>query len=594
MRDSIIRLWIEILGCGLTNEIVRPLLYRWVMAFEFGTTDPAGDHPDAGSTVMGFDMFAPLAELSPQQCINTAVYAWTMNAVGICNVLMAASLTHERREAEYLLRRSAIHTGEIESVDDFAGFAADAVAGRDPYEEYGPNGFEAATAELGAALHIPPAQARHLIRLGDTLRYRMPLTGSTLACARIDLHHFEIAVRRTDFVDDAAMTHVDAALAEAILARNPMSTARFTVMVDHIVQKHAPETVKRRNEHAARDREITIRPDRYQPGRARISGHVPMVDAAAVNARLTAMAEAVHKDDPRTMAQRRADALLALANDQKDLDCLCPDCTAEPASDEPVVDATVAEPANPATQPATAPDTAADDTAVTAPGNSVSPTGKCTCACPGCRAPKPSFYIVGNMTTRAGGDDDPGMLDGYGLVDADTMRRLFGDAITTFIATGVRSEPSAADARAAATYVPSKKLQALVRAGELCCAFPGCNQPVWTVDLDHTHPFDHRNPEHGGKTVQRNLKPLCRFHHRIKTFGQWKDAQDEYLAVWFEAPTGHRYLGNPYTGRDLFTALKTQPPDHPARQRLADERAARTDTHRRKHDEWDRDNPPPF
>lgn len=242
------------------------------------------------------------------------------------------------------------------------------------------------------------------------------------------------------------------------------------------------------------------------------------------------------------------------------------------------------------------------DTAATEPDDNApvpEPTGDCTCTCTctSCRAPRPTYHIVGNLTTLVGLDNEPGLLDGHGLIDAPTMRRLFADAVHTFITTGVRTDPADADARAAAaarTYVPSKKLQALVRAGELCCTFPGCNQPVWTVDLDHTHPFNHTNPDHGGKTSERNLKPLCRFHHRIKTFGQWRDSQDEYLAVWFEAPTGHTYLGNPYTGRDLFASLKTQPPDHPARQRLTDERDHRTDTHRRQQVEWDRNNPPPF
>ncbi|MEO9326864.1 hypothetical protein [Gordonia aurantiaca] len=72
------------------------------------------------------------------------------------------------------------------------------------------------------------------------------------------------------------------------------------------------------------------------------------------------------------------------------------------------------------------------------------------------------------------------------------------------------------------------------------------------------------------------------------------DTQDAYMSIWFDAPTGHTYPGNPFTGRDLFAALKTQSPDHPARQRLADERANRTDAHRRQQDEWDRNNPPPF
>ncbi|ASR04257.1 HNH endonuclease signature motif containing protein [Gordonia rubripertincta] len=550
------------------------------MAFEFGTVGPAGDLPDAG-----FDVFGPLAELSPEALVDTARYSASMNAVNTCRMLMAASLLHDRREEDYLVRRSALHTGQTGSVDDLLGMSADALSGIDPYEEFGPNGFEQATAEFGAAMNMTPAQARDVIRTGDAMRYRLPLTGTTLAGARIDMTRFQIAMKRTDFVDDATMPGVDAALAEAILARDPMSTARFTTMVDQIVHTHAPEAVKRRNEHAARDRGLTIRPDRHQPGQSRISGHVPTIDAAALNARLTAMADGVHKRDGRTMSQRRADALLALAHGRQELDCQCPDCAPEPAGQE--LDATDAS------------GPAGNDTLTADPSDGAASLSAddCTCTCTGCRAPRPTFHIVANETTMQGRDNDPGMLDGYGLLEADAMRALFADATHTYVTTGVRTEPADADAAAAAAasrYVPSKKLQALVRVGELCCTFPGCNQPVWTVDLDHTHPFDHHNPDRGGKTMQRNLKPLCRFHHRIKTFGRWRDSQDEYLAIWFEAPTGHTYLGNPFTGRDLFSSLRTQPPDHPARQRLTTERAARTTTHRRHQDAWDRDNPPPF
>ena len=589
------------------------------MAFEFGTIDPAGDLPGPGFDVAGFDVFGPLAGLSPEALIDSARYSASMNAVNTCRMLMAASLLHEHREEEYLLRRSQLRSGQAESVEDLLRMTADALSGSGPYEEFGPNGFEQAVAEFGAAMNMTAAQARDMIRTGDAMRYRLPLTGTTLACARIDLARFQIAMKRTDFVDDAAMPAVDAALAEAILARDPMSITRLTTMVDHIVHTHAPEAVKRRNDHAARDRGLSIRPDRHQPGQSRIAGHVPDIDGAALNARLTAMAAGVHKGDARTMSQRRADALLALAHGHQDLDCQCEDCAPEPVAqeldtpepavqdfdipesavqeldspepavqdlDDREVDDVVTESGVPVAE-------AADETVTEA---SESPE-ECTCTCARCRAPRPTFHIVANETTLQGRDNDPGMLDGYGLIEADVMRALFADATHTYVTTGVRTEPAEADAAAAAAasrYVPSRKLQALVRAGELCCTFPGCNQPVWTVDLDHTHPFDHRNPDSGGKTAQRNLKPLCRFHHRIKTFGAWRDSQDEYLAIWFEAPTGHVYLGNPFTGRDLFASLKTQPPDHPARRRLDDERATRTDTHRQRQDEWDRNNPPPF
>ncbi|ANY22084.1 HNH endonuclease signature motif containing protein [Gordonia terrae] len=172
----------------------------------------------------------------------------------------------------------------------------------------------------------------------------------------------------------------------------------------------------------------------------------------------------------------------------------------------------------------------------------------------------------------------------------DTMRSLLADARRSFVTTGIH-----ADAEAESRYTPSRTLQNLVRCGELCCTFPGCNQPVWTTDLDHTTPFDHHSPSTGGATTQRNLKPLCRFHHRIKTFGMWRDYQDEYLTAWFQSPTGHTFVGNAFNGRDLFGYLVPgRPPDHPARSTLADQRETRTITHRREIDAWNAANPPPF
>ncbi|MDS1113196.1 DUF222 domain-containing protein [Gordonia westfalica] len=565
------------------------------MAFEFDTIDPVGDLPDTG-----VDVFGPLAGLSAEALVSTAAYSASMNAANTCRTLMAASLLHEQREEDYLHRRSELHSGRANSINDLLDTTADALAGGDPYTEYGPNGFEQATAELGAALNLTAAEARDLIRTGDAMRYRLPLTGTALACGRIDLGRFLIAFKRTDFVDDATMPIVDAHLAEAILAREPMSTTRFTALVDQIVHKHAPDAVRRRNDHATRDRGVTIRPDRFQPGQSRLAGHLPHTDAAALNAQLTAIANSVHPRDGRTIAQRRADALLALAHGTRTLICQCPDCTPAPAEhdlDTPTPDDEPTDHNEPTPTPAETATAAIDSDTATEPDATPEPDAECSCSCIGCGAPCPTFHIIGNLTTLMGLDNDPGMLDGHGLVDADTMRRLLVEAHRIVVTTGIRDEPRDAYAQAAAAatrYVPSRKLQSLVRAGELCCTFPGCNQPVWAVDLDHTHPYDHRNPDRGGKTSERNLKPLCRFHHRIKTFGNWRDHQDDYLAVWFEAPTGHTYLGNPFTGRDLFNSLRTQPPDHPARQRLADERTARTTTHRRQLDEWDTANPPPF
>ena len=168
--------------------------------------------------------------------------------------------------------------------------------------------------------------AHDVLMVVDEVQSGLGRTGTTLACGRIDLRRFLIALKRTDFVDNATMPMVDAALAEAILARDPMSTARFTAMVDSIVAKWAPDAIRRRKERVKGDRKVTITPDRFTPGQSRISGTLPNADAAEFDARLTAMATAVHAGDPRKLANRRVDALKALARGEASIACECDDC----------------------------------------------------------------------------------------------------------------------------------------------------------------------------------------------------------------------------------------------------------------------------
>ena len=100
-------------------------------------------------------------------------------------------------------------------------------------------------------------------------------------------------------------------------------------------------------------------------------------------------------------------------------------------------------------------------------------------------------------------------------------------------------------------YQPSAALERAVRCRDLTCRFPGCSRPAVVCDLDHTVPFNHQNPAAGGQTVLENLKCLCRQHHRLKTFGGWRDAQlADGTVVWI-SPTGRTYRTSP-AGADLF------------------------------------------
>jgi hypothetical protein len=107
-------------------------------------------------------------------------------------------------------------------------------------------------------------------------------------------------------------------------------------------------------------------------------------------------------------------------------------------------------------------------------------------------------------------------------------------------------------------YQPSAALERAIRCRDLTCRFPGCNRPASICDIDHTVPFNHQDPAAGGPTTAENLKCLCRQHHRLKTFGAWRDAQLTDGTVAWTSPTGRIYRTSP-AGADLFP-----PPGTPA------------------------------
>ena len=122
-----------------------------------------------------------------------------------------------------------------------------------------------------------------------------------------------------------------------------MTNARLSGKVDAIVARVDADAVRRRTKEQA-DREIYIGQD--QDGISHIEGSLFSVDAHALDQRLSALAATVCAHDPRTAAQRRADALGALAAGADRLGCRCArhDCAAggRPAA-SPVVMHVIAE-----------------------------------------------------------------------------------------------------------------------------------------------------------------------------------------------------------------------------------------------------------
>ncbi|HUO38582.1 MAG TPA: DUF222 domain-containing protein [Mycobacterium sp.] len=124
-----------------------------------------------------------------------------------------------------------------------------------------------------------------------------------------------------------------------------MTAGRLGTAIDRIVAKADPDAVRRARE-AAADRQVSIWD--AGDGLAGCSALLMATDAAVLDQRLDALAAGVCAADPRTAAQRRADALGVLGAGADRLGCRCgrTDCPAGgPRSTPAVVVHVLAEPA---------------------------------------------------------------------------------------------------------------------------------------------------------------------------------------------------------------------------------------------------------
>lgn len=116
--------------------------------------------------------------------------------------------------------------------------------------------------------------------------------------------------------------------------------------------------------------------------------------------------------------------------------------------------------------------------------------------------------VIAGEDTVHGDSDAPGYLEGYGVIDAEQVRRLAAAAGSLRGVAGL-----ATTSAEALRYQPSAALERVVRCRDLTCRFPGCGRKAAICDLDHTIAFNHQDPASGGSTVLTNLKCLCRLHH---------------------------------------------------------------------------------
>ncbi|MCA2242210.1 HNH endonuclease [Mycobacterium sp. WUMAC-067] len=365
------------------------------------------------------------------------------------------------------------------------------------------DGFEQTAAEVAAVMNLSAMGASFLVSHAEALDTRLPRVAALLAEGRTDWRTVRLVITRTDLVTDPeVIATLDESLAARIGNWHSWSRQRIVNAVDAAVRVADPDAARERRVAAEEDRYVAI--SAADNGMAEIRGSVAAAAATAFDRRLSQLAKQVCPADPRTMDQRRADALSALA-DGRGLGCACgqADC------------------------PTRAGEHAREG----------EPTG----------ARVVVNVVAGEQTVYADGAE-PGYLEGYGVIDADQVRRLAA-AASVLVANPVTSPVEAL------RYQPSAALERFVRCRDLTCRFPGCSRPAMICDVDHTIPFNHQNPRAGGRTVAENLKCLCRQHHRLKTFGGWRDKQLADGTVIWASPTGNTYRTSP-AGADLFPAAR--------------------------------------
>jgi hypothetical protein len=149
--------------------------------------------------------------------------------------------------------------------------------------------------------------------------------------------------------------------------------------------------------------------------------------------------------------------------------------------------------------------------------------------------------VVVPLSSLLGLTDAPGELaDRSGLIPGEVLRDLIAEALEPdsgdeVLFTRLLTDDGGRllDTTELGRFASTKLAQAIkVRAGT--CRFPMCNVPADRCDLDHHDPWPR------GRTSAGNLDPLCRRHHRGKTFAWLASVRDDDAVAW-TMPDAERY-----------------------------------------------------
>ena len=358
--------------------------------------------------------------------------------------------------------------------------------------------WDAMAAELAAALRISRALASRYMSDAELMRERLPKVGECLAAGDINYAMFNVIATRTALItEEKALAAVDEQLALRAPRWPSLTRGRLAMRVDAIVLQVDRDAI-RRIDKEVKDRYLNV--SQSLSGTAEVYGNVFASTAQALDRRLDELAGTVCEADPRTKAQRRADALTALVAGADRMMCTCGDAAC------------------------------------------VESRGRL-------RNRNVVIHVVAEQASVDGNGSAPGFMARVDeLIPAQVIAELAKSATLRPLAFPAIAEPR---------YTPSARLADFVRCRDLTCRAPGCDVPAVGCDIDHTVPY-----ADGGATHPSNLKMLCRKHHLLKTFWGWRDTQLADGTVIWTLPSGQVYVTSPGSAI-LFPALTAPTGDAP-------------------------------
>lgn len=337
---------------------------------------------------------------------------------------------------------------------------------------------------------------------------------SGLMCERIAM----LLCSRIRDVDPSLSHEVQAAVVKDYLdrLRNGERPNRRTISrhADGVAARIDPDGEAERRREASRGRGVRFRKE--DRGMCSMTARLTAAAGAVLAERIDAFARKAAPGDRRTLAQRRADALLAMATgehvvtnpDPTPAPAPAPDPAAAPAPDAARNEAAAGKnPDHPAASHPAAGTQRGPGDAETTPVN-VSPV------------------LRPRVTVIANGVGEPRLeFARTGEAALETLTRLLEAAQgATFELVDTRPGTHDGGDSAYRYRIPAD-LARRIRMRDGTCRHPGCAVPADACDIDHIVPFNHSDPAGGGLTIEKNLMCLCRGHHRYKTFS---DARYEY------------------------------------------------------------------